>query len=120
MTYATKRNYLQYRTGIPALIVLICCLLYAGFSLMQLNWDPLGFATYDGHFSYQIALRFLESPHYLDVPAYRFQRIAYPFIVRLLSFVPAAVGALGLNSGEYWGHCNWHLGDGEIIDGDAS
>lgn len=79
--------------GIPALIVLVCCLLYAGYALIQLQWNPLGFATYDGHFSYQIALRFLEAPPYLDVPAYRFQRLTYPLIVRILSvgqpqFVP--------------------------------
>ncbi len=86
MAHSVKRDFLHYQTGIPALIVLLCCVLYAGISLMQLNWDPLGFVTYDGHFSYQIALRFLEAPPYLDVPAYRFQRITYPFIVRLLSF----------------------------------
>ncbi|MFO7679371.1 MAG: hypothetical protein R6X34_04920 [Chloroflexota bacterium] len=86
MTLAAPRQILQYRTGLPALIVLLACLLYVGFALEQLHWDPLGFATYDGHFSYQIALRFLEAPPYLDVPAYRFQRITYPIIVRLLSF----------------------------------
>lgn len=93
MTLTAKRNAFQYRTGLPALIVLLACLLYAGFTLRQLHWDPLGFATYDGHFSYQIAVRFLESPPYLDVPAYRFQRLTYPLIARILAlgqpqFVP--------------------------------
>jgi hypothetical protein len=66
-------------------MVLLACLLYAGYSLWQLDWNPLGFATYDGGFSYQSALRFLETPPYLDVPAYRFQRITYPLIFRILS-----------------------------------
>jgi hypothetical protein len=44
--------------------------------------DSLG---YDGQFAYQIARNPLEGWRYVDVPAYRYQRILYPMVARLLS-----------------------------------
>jgi len=50
--------------------------------------NPSGTEGYDGQFVYYIARN--PSPHqvakFLDVPAYRYQRILYPIIVRGLSF----------------------------------
>jgi hypothetical protein len=47
--------------------------------------DPGGTEGYDGQFAYQIALRPLAAVSYLDVPAYRYQRILYPMVARLLA-----------------------------------
>jgi hypothetical protein len=47
--------------------------------------DPQGSEGYDGQFAYQIALRPLSAAPYLDVPAYRYQRILYPTLARLLA-----------------------------------
>jgi len=50
--------------------------------------DPNGTEGYDGQFAYYIALdpRPLHVEQHLDVPAYRYQRILLPFIVRIASF----------------------------------
>ena len=47
--------------------------------------DPQGTEGYDGQFVYQIALNPTAAAPYLDVPAYRYQRILYPLLGRLLA-----------------------------------
>ncbi len=50
--------------------------------------DPQGTWGYDGQFSYAIA-RYLDpkiTAPFLDLPAYRYQRILYPLLARLLAF----------------------------------
>ncbi len=59
------------------------------FVLVGKQYDPaLGVKEmgYDGQFAYQIAKEPKNAPPYLDVPAYRYQRILYPMIVNVLSF----------------------------------
>lgn len=47
---------------------------------------------YDGQFAYQIAVNPAGAAPVLDVPAYRYQRIAYPLLARLLALgIPAAI-----------------------------
>jgi hypothetical protein len=48
--------------------------------------DPDGSEGYDGQFAYQIALNPTGAAPYIDVPAYRYQRIFYPMLARLLAF----------------------------------
>jgi hypothetical protein len=84
----------------PSLIVILAATLYLGIILSLHNWDPLAFVMqgtrfttgnplgsegYDGQFVYQIALRPTEAMAYLDVPAYRYQRIFYPLLARCLA-----------------------------------
>jgi hypothetical protein len=84
----------------------IVFLLAIGFILYRLSikeWDPVGLAEigtryqrgdidgsegYDGQFAYYIALNPKpdEVSNQLDVPAYRYQRILYPLLARLLTF----------------------------------
>lgn len=87
---------------LPALLVLFVGATYAGWVLCRADWDPRVFADlgsryalgeingspgYDGQFNYFIAL----SPQpqqvagRLDVPAYRYQRILYPLLARVVS-----------------------------------
>ncbi len=47
--------------------------------------DPHGTTGYDGQFVYQIALNPLGAAPYIDIPAYRYQRILYPLAGRLFS-----------------------------------
>lgn len=64
------------------------------------GWDPMAFVNiggafdprqhntawgYDGQYAYQIAADPLHASPYLDVPAYRYQRILYPLLARALS-----------------------------------
>jgi len=84
----------------PTFAVVIACLLYVTAVLISVQGNPLAFAVlgtrfsqgdpqgsegYDGQFAYQIALRPLDAAPYLDVPAYRYQRILYPMLARLLA-----------------------------------
>ena len=81
--------------------------LYAGWRLAEADWDPLALAElgtryalgaadgspgYDGQFNYYIASAL--SPQavveHLDVPAYRYQRILYPLLARLLALARRA------------------------------
>lgn len=48
--------------------------------------DPSGTVGYDGQFAYYIAVDPLGAPAYLDDPPYRYQRILYPLLARLLAF----------------------------------
>jgi len=47
--------------------------------------DPSGTEGYDGQFAYQIAVNPTGAAPYLDVPAYRYQRILYPLVARFLA-----------------------------------
>jgi hypothetical protein len=84
----------------PTLVVVVVCVIYVSGVLINADGDPLAFAVlgtrfsegdpqgsegYDGQFAYQIALRPLSAAPYLDVPAYRYQRILYPMLARLLA-----------------------------------
>jgi hypothetical protein len=50
------------------------------------EWNPAGTEGYDGQFAYYIARDPLNGWRYCDVPAYRYQRILYPMLARLLAF----------------------------------
>ncbi|MCB8965715.1 MAG: hypothetical protein H6660_02380 [Ardenticatenaceae bacterium] len=80
-----------YRQGLPTIFVGAVVLLYVAGVLASHGGDPLAFVDYDGHFAYQIALRWTTAVSYLDVPAYRFQRIFYPLLARIV-----ALGQSGL------------------------
>ena len=102
---------------LPGLLALLIGALYAGWRLAEASWDPLALAElgsryalgspdgspgYDGQFNYYIATTL--SPQavveHLDVPAYRYQRILYPLLARLLALAqPAWIPwtLLGLN-----------------------
>jgi len=98
---ADKQQPILFRTLVtPALVVIVVCLIYVSGVLISAGGDPLAFALlgtrfsegnpqgtegYDGQFAYQIALRPLDAAPYLDVPAYRYQRILYPMLARLLA-----------------------------------
>jgi hypothetical protein len=69
----------------PTIIVLILAVLYVGAVLFSNGGDPMSFVNYDGHFAYKIALHGSQATPFLDVPAYRYQRIFYPFLSRILS-----------------------------------
>lgn len=84
----------------PWMAVALAAILYGGVILARHGGDPLAFAVlgtrfsegdphgtegYDGQFAYQIALRLTDATPYLDVPAYRYQRILYPLLARALA-----------------------------------
>jgi hypothetical protein len=91
----------------PTVVVIIICLFYVFAILIRAGGDPLAFALlgtrftegdpqgsegYDGQFAYQIALDPAGAVPYLDVPAYRYQRILYPLLARWLALgQPAAI-----------------------------
>ena len=85
----------------PAVVALVVSSLYVGLRLASHNWDPAALAEpgsrfqkgipngtegYDGQFTLYMAL----DPHpatvapHLDVPAYRYQRILYPILARVV------------------------------------
>lgn len=90
----------------PWLIVLILCLAYlavVGFTYRNVlefvrigsHYDSTLYSRdaegYDGQFAYYIARDPLSAARYLDVPAYRYQRILYPMLARLLSLGQVAL-----------------------------
>lgn len=84
----------ESRIGLPTVIVTLICFIYASGVLINANGDPLRFVIYDGHYSFQMAYRLFgeESeistayPPRDELPdTYRFQRILYPFLARLLA-----------------------------------
>ena len=106
----------------PWLIVTILFLLYAAVVILANGGNPLALVTigtqfsegnpngsegYDGQFNYYIARDPSTAAQYIDVPAYRFQRILLPAIGWLLSFGNEAlipyifllVGAISLAAG---------------------
>ena len=85
----------------PWSVTFLFALLYIVVALARSQWDPMAFVMvggkfdtrvpnqglgYDGQFAYQIARDPLNGWRYVDVPAYRYQRILYPLVARLLSF----------------------------------
>jgi hypothetical protein len=85
----------------PWLIVTILCLLYVTVVIIANRGDPLALVTigtqlsegdpngtegYDGQFNYFIARDPSSAAQYIDVPAYRFQRILLPGLGWALSF----------------------------------
>ena len=88
------------RAAGPWVVVAVFILAYAGVILALNAGDPLAFAKigtrfsrgdpngsegYDGQFAYQIAINPLGAAPYIDVPAYRYQRILYPMLAWLLA-----------------------------------
>jgi len=84
----------------PWLVVTVVALLYLGLTLAAHDMDPLSLAQigtrfsqgdpagsegYDGQFAYFIAVDPLGAAPLIDVPAYRYQRIVYPLLARLLA-----------------------------------
>jgi hypothetical protein len=84
----------------PWQVVLVISLLYVLLILVRYNGDPRYFALigtrydpglpdgrpgYDGQFAYQIARDPLNGWMKTDVPAYRYQRIVYPIVARILA-----------------------------------
>src|SRR5690349_8901653 len=88
----------------PAVIAPIFCLIYLIVIAVQ-SQSPLVWVTlstinvpadlqaygyteegYDGQFNYLIARDPVEAQAYVDVPAYRYQRILLPALVRFLAF----------------------------------
>jgi hypothetical protein len=85
----------------PWIIVFAVLCVYSGSILAASQWDPMKFVNigtffdankgkgmygYDGQFAYQIALDPLNASQYLDVPAYRYQRVLYPLLAHVISF----------------------------------
>jgi hypothetical protein len=54
---------------------------------------------YDGQFAYQIARDPLGASCFLDVPAYRYQRILYPMVARVLALVASPLRGAGTERG---------------------
>ncbi len=84
----------------PWFIVLVVCLLYLVIVFLSHGSDPLTFVTpgtryaeldpegtegYDGQFTYYIARDGCRATPFLDVPAYRFQRILLPALAATLA-----------------------------------
>ena len=113
--------YWLHNPGAPTLIVTLIIITYTVLILAQNNNDPRAFVNYDGHNSYQIAIRFFETPENIaslpadyryrdEVPnAYRYQRILYPIIARFLALgqtnlIPWAliiINILAISGGTY-------------------
>ncbi len=85
----------------PWMIVTVLCLLYISYVLLRNNGDPLALVTigtqfsendptgsegYDGQFNYYIIRDPNTAAQFIDVPAYRFQRILLPALGLVLSF----------------------------------
>lgn len=99
----------------PWIVVLAAAFLYLGFVVYQ-SGGPLGLVLvgtrfseqrpdgtegYDGQFAYYIARDPAGAPALVDVPAYRYQRILYPLLARLVTggnaaLIPWALPALNL------------------------
>ena len=75
------------------MVVVALCVVYLAIlalhyqtGLREFIWPTLtGKAGYDGQFNYAIAADPLHASPALDVPAYRYQRILYPLLVRALA-----------------------------------
>ncbi len=90
----------------PFHMVALVAAAYIALTLARYGGDPMKFALvgtrfdpglpdgtwgYDGQFAYQIARDPLNAARFLDVPAYRYQRILYPLIARALALGQAAL-----------------------------
>jgi hypothetical protein len=96
--YSKVKHFVQ---KIPVwVVVLVVALGYCLYQLAANSWNPMSFVMigrqfdpthgmanlgYDGQFAYQIAIDPIGAIPFLDVPAYRFQRILYPLVARLIS-----------------------------------
>jgi hypothetical protein len=76
---------------LPILLVVSFALIYVTAVLINAGGDPLAFVNYDGHFAYQIAIRPTAAAPFLDVPAYRYQRIFYPLVSYVFSLGQASL-----------------------------
>jgi hypothetical protein len=124
----------------PVIVAFLVAVLLVAFAIFRAGGDPLALARlgthfsqgepngtlgYDGQFTYYIA-RDPSPQHivpYLDVPAYRYQRILLPLLARWLSFghpglipwVLALLGVLSITGGVWavselfagWGVSRW-------------
>ncbi len=88
----------------PWFITTVLCLVYVGIVILSNKGNPIALVTlgtrfsqqtavenggtegYDGQFNYYIASDSNTAPQHLDVSAYRFQRILFPALGRLLAF----------------------------------
>lgn len=90
----------------PTLVCLLFSIVYLGFVLAGNDWNAMALVRvgghfdprvggaemgYDGQFAYQIALDPLQGWKYTDIPAYRYQRILYPMLARVLSLGQAVI-----------------------------
>ncbi len=90
----------------PWHVVGLVALAYVLLTLWRYGGDPIKFALvgtrydpgqaggtwgYDGQFAYQIARDPLSAYRFLDVPAYRYQRILYPLAARVMALGQAAL-----------------------------
>ena len=80
-------------------------LFYIGVTLVRFDGDPLAFAVicpdpvkiatgrcgYDGQFAYHIAIDPVGGAQFTDVPAYRYQRIVYPMLARVIGLGQAGL-----------------------------
>ncbi len=84
----------------PWFITTVLCLVYVGIVILSNKGNPISLVTlgtrfseqstsgtegYDGQFNYYIARDPNTAAQFLDVPAYRFQRILFPALGRLLA-----------------------------------
>ncbi len=68
------------------ILYLVILFVHYGGSVREFVWPTrAGAEGYDGQFTYYIALDPANAAPRLDVPAYRYQRILHPILVRLLS-----------------------------------
>jgi len=83
----------------PTVLVVVVAIGFVLLVLAAHQWDPMAFVRlgtrysqgdpngtigYDGQFVYQIALRPFGAAPYLDISAYRYQRILYPIVGRMV------------------------------------
>lgn len=89
----------------PSVFCTFLAFVYVLIILGKNQWDPIVFVRvgghfdsrvggqemgYDGQFGYQIALDPLNAWKFTDIPSYRYQRILYPILVRILSLGQAS------------------------------
>ncbi|KPK95205.1 MAG: hypothetical protein AMJ88_00910 [Anaerolineae bacterium SM23_ 63] len=108
----------RIRASWPALVTLVVSCAYVLWRLSASGWDPVALAElgsryaegdpsgtegYDGQFTYYLAVDPNPSAvvKRLDVPAYRYQRILYPILARVIalgdrSIIPWALLAINL------------------------
>ena len=95
-----KTFFIFKRLAKPWMITAIIATGYCLLVLAQHSWDPMSFVLpgsqfsgglselvmgYDGQFAYQIAVNPADAAPFLDVPAYRYQRILYPILTYIVS-----------------------------------
>jgi hypothetical protein len=101
ITLARKSDLGWKSSLLVSWVCFILLVLFCGVVLASHNWDAMAFVMpgsvyqqgesdgtigYDGQFAYYIAAAPMGATKHLDKPAYRYQRILYPFLAWLLSF----------------------------------